>query len=95
MAPWAKFTAGSVLFATAVLGLMQGHTPPGVAGEVLRNNLREGIDATPLFYTESEASYEAEVAVRDTMRLLADRADHAAVPNSVGAGEDLARSEPP
>jgi len=33
---------------------MQGYTPPGVAGEVLRNNLRHDIDATPLFYTEVE-----------------------------------------
>ena len=49
---WARFAAGALLLAAAVLALMQGYTPPGPAGEVLRNNLRRCIDATPLFYTE-------------------------------------------
>jgi len=53
-AAWAKFVAGVLLLAGVVLGLMQGYTPPGPAGEVFRNNLRYGIDATPLFYTELE-----------------------------------------
>lgn len=61
---WLRFAAGSLLLAATVLGLMQGYTPPGAAGEVLRNNLRRGVDATPLFYTECEASYEAELAVQ-------------------------------
>jgi hypothetical protein len=95
LAPWARFAAGALLLAAVVLGLMQGYTPPGIAGEVLRNNVREGIDATPLFYTESEASYEAELAVRDTLERLDERADHPAGSASVGTGEDLARSEPP
>ncbi len=54
-AAWVKFLAGALLLAGAVLGLMQGYTPPGPAGEVFRNNLRCGIDATPLFYTEVES----------------------------------------
>jgi len=54
LAAWARFAAGALLLAGAVLALMQGYTPPGVAGEVLRNNLRHDIDATPLFYTEVE-----------------------------------------
>jgi hypothetical protein len=52
LAAWARFAAGTALLAGAVFALMQGFTPPGAAGEVLRNNLRRGIDATPLFYTE-------------------------------------------
>jgi hypothetical protein len=55
LAAWAKFVAGALLLAGAVLGLMQGYTPPGPAGEVFRNNLRHSIDATPLFYTEVES----------------------------------------
>jgi hypothetical protein len=45
-----KFLAGTVLLTAVVLLLMQGYTPPGPAGEVFRNNLRNDIDATPLFY---------------------------------------------
>ena len=52
---WAKFVAGALLLASVVLVLMQGHTPPGPAGEVFRHNLRNDIDATPLFYTEVES----------------------------------------
>jgi hypothetical protein len=55
LAPWAKFVGGILLLTGVVLTLMQGYTPPGPAGEVFRNNLRRGIDATPLFYTEVES----------------------------------------
>lgn len=54
-AAWAKFVAGTLLLTLVVLLLMQGYTPPGPAGEVFRNNLRNRIDATPLFYTEVES----------------------------------------
>ena len=52
---WSKLALGMLLVAGVVLGLMQGWTPPGPAGEVFRNNLRHEIDATPLFYTEVES----------------------------------------
>ena len=55
LAAWGKFVAGTLLLAGVVLALMQGYTPPGPAGEVFRNNLLHGIDATPLFYTEVES----------------------------------------
>ena len=51
---WAQFVGGSLLIAVLVLVLMQGYAPPGPVGEVFRNNLRNGIDATPLFYTDVE-----------------------------------------
>jgi hypothetical protein len=51
---WARFVASVLLLGGLVLVLMQGYTPPGAMGEVLRNNLRHDIDATPLFYTEVE-----------------------------------------
>ena len=55
LGPWIRFLAGSLLLAGVVLFLMQGYTPPGPAGQVLRNNQRHDIDATPLFYTEVES----------------------------------------
>jgi len=55
LAAWGKFAVGALLLTGAVLVLMQGYTPPGPAGEVFRNNLRHGIDATPLFYTELDS----------------------------------------
>ena len=51
----AKFAVGVLLLTGAILLLMQGYAPPGPVGEVLRNNLRNRIDATPLFYTEVES----------------------------------------
>ena len=52
---YARALADSPLFARVVLPHVQGYAPPGLAGEVLRNNQRHGIDATPLFYTEVES----------------------------------------
>ncbi|MHC4990468.1 MAG: hypothetical protein ACYTGC_05755 [Planctomycetota bacterium] len=49
---WVRLGAAVLLLVAVVLALMQGYTPPGPAGDVLRHNLEHGIDATPLFYTE-------------------------------------------
>jgi hypothetical protein len=48
---WTKLLIGVLLLSGTVFLLGQGYTPPGAAGEVFRNNLHRGIDATPLFYT--------------------------------------------
>lgn len=77
-AAWVRFVTGCLLLTGAVLVLMQGYAPPGPAGEVLRNNLRKGIDATPLFYTESDVSYDAEASIRHAMRESPDRSNHGA-----------------
>jgi hypothetical protein len=53
---WAKFIAGTLLLTAFVLMLMQGYAPRGPAGDVIRNNQQQGIDATPLFYTELESA---------------------------------------
>ena len=49
---WIRLSVGVLLLTGTILILMQGYAPPGPAGAVLRNNLQQGIDATPLFYTE-------------------------------------------
>lgn len=54
---WVKLVGGILLLTAFVLLLMQGYAPPGPAGEVFRNNLETGIDATPLFYTDLETHY--------------------------------------
>ncbi len=53
---WAKLAVGTLVLTALVLLLMQGYVPPGSTGEVIRNNQRNGIDATPLFYTELETA---------------------------------------
>ncbi|MHC4773991.1 MAG: hypothetical protein ACYTBR_01845 [Planctomycetota bacterium] len=79
LAAWARFAAGALLLAGAVLALMQGYTPPGAMGEVLRNNLRHGIDATPLFYTDLEPC--------DATAGLESGQDAAAARGHIGASE--------
>jgi hypothetical protein len=54
-ADWAKLIGGALLLSLVLILLMQGYAPPGPAGDVFRNNLRNRIDATPLFYTEVES----------------------------------------
>ncbi|MBU0755794.1 MAG: hypothetical protein KJ645_11685 [Planctomycetes bacterium] len=53
---WFRFAAGLALLCGFAFFLSRGYAPPGAAGEVLRHNLRLGIDATPLFYTEVDDS---------------------------------------
>ena len=48
-----------------------GITPPGVAGEVLRHNQVNKIDASPLFYSEVENMRDLEKGVQ----LLRDKAE--------------------
>jgi len=43
--------AGLVLF---ISFFASGYTPPGIAGEVLRHNRENEIDASPLIYTDLE-----------------------------------------
>lgn len=54
-AAWMKLVLGSLVLASVVLFLMQGYVPPGPIGDVIRNNQKQGIDATPFFYTEVES----------------------------------------
>ena len=51
---WGRLFVGLGVIALFYLLLTVGALPAGMAGEVLRNNLDKGIDATPFFYTEAE-----------------------------------------
>jgi hypothetical protein len=86
MTPWARFIAGALLLACAVSVLMQGYTPAGPAGDVFRNNLRRGIDATPLFYTEVESLVPDEQTETPSAPSAADRS----CPDSLQRGADHA-----
>ena len=67
---------------TAVAGFFaSGYSPPGPLGEVLRHNQEQGIDASPLFYTEVENMQELEAGLAAPDR----GADE---PDQCGAGTD-------
>jgi hypothetical protein len=55
-----RFAVGLALLSLVVLFFASGYTPPGAAGDVLRHNQANDIDASPLFYTEVEHMHELE-----------------------------------
>ncbi len=64
---WAQFVAGAVaigLFAFVVVPAVQRIGPVREVREAID---RSGIDATALFYTESDVSCEAEVSIRNAI----------------------------
>ncbi|MCB2229452.1 hypothetical protein KQH82_01965 [bacterium] len=84
---WHKLVLGVAGLFIAVLFLSSGLTPPGPAGEVLRHNQAEDIDASPFFYgdVENMSEYEAGVAaMRDSAEAAAasDTTEKAAEPKS-------------
>ena len=58
-----RFLVGTVILAGTAVFFMSGITPPGMAGEVLRHNQENDIDASPLFYSEVENMNELEQAL--------------------------------
>lgn len=56
LSAWLRFAVGLAMLLGLFGFLSQGYAPPGPAGDVIRHNLRNGIDATPIFYTEIEDS---------------------------------------
>ena len=71
---WARFLAGLaaiLLFAFGVIPCLQRLGP---VREVRRAVQNAGIDATALFYTESDVSSEAETSIRGALRYAAHRA---------------------
>ena len=65
---WGRFAGGLtalLLFAFVVIPALQRMEPVREVREAIQ---RRDIDATALFYTESELSSEAEASMRDAMR---------------------------
>lgn len=72
---WVRFLAGLLailLFAFVVVPGLQRLRPIREVRDAIRNS---GIDATALFYTESDVSSEAEASIRDAIRYPARGAD--------------------
>jgi len=65
---WLRFVTGLALLAMTAGFFMSGLTPPGVCGEVLRHNQTEGINASPLFYSEVENMAALEDGVQKLRR---------------------------
>ena len=51
---WVKFIIGAAGIAALALFFGSGYAPPGVCGEVIRNNQAHHIDASPFFYNDVE-----------------------------------------
>ncbi len=65
---WGRFAAGVLgilLFAFVVIPLVQRIGPVREVREAIE---RRGIDATALFYTETEISSEAELSIRNALK---------------------------
>jgi len=72
---WVRFFIGIVILAAVVSFFASGYSPPGICGEVLRNNQANDIDATPLLYMEVENMSALEDTVRMMMDAARSRAD--------------------
>ena len=73
---WSRFVAGLLgllLFAFGVIPALERLEP---VREVRDATRRADVDASALFYTESDVSSEAEASIRNTIRYPVDRADH-------------------
>ena len=55
-----KLAIFSVLFLAFYLLVINSSPPVGMVGDVVRNNIAEDIDASPLFYAEVEHMGELE-----------------------------------
>jgi len=53
---WVNFAFWLSLLVCFAFLLSQGFAPSGAIGDVIRHNIKNEIDATPMFYTEVEDS---------------------------------------
>ena len=68
---WARFLAGLLLVLLFAFGAIPGLQQLGPVSEVRDVIRNSGIDATALFYTECEESFEAEASIRNAMQYQA------------------------
>ena len=65
---WTRLLVGSVAILLVAFVLIPATQRLGPVREVRDAIDRAGIDASALFYTETEQSFEAEMAIRDALR---------------------------
>ena len=70
---WARFLTGALAILLVAFVVIPGLQRLGPIREVREAIQRSGIDATALFYTESEVSGEAESSIRNAIRYSARR----------------------
>ena len=81
-----RLTVGLVGLGLMTTLFMSGVTPPGVAGEVIRHNRAQAIDASPLFYSDVENMQELETAARALWRRGWHRSDTVHAPQRQSTG---------
>jgi len=64
----ARLILGIVTLIATIWFFASGITPPGLAGEVLRHNQQNDIDASPLFYSEVEHMDQLEARARQLLK---------------------------
>jgi len=72
---WTRFATGLALILLFAFVAIPGLQRLGPIREVRDAIRKTGIDATALFYTESEAASEAEASIRDALKYPARRSD--------------------
>ena len=70
---WGKLILGMALIICLFVVLGRIKPPPGIAGEVIRHNISEDIDATPIFYGDVENMMELEAGVAEIVRTNSER----------------------
>ena len=65
---WARFLGASLVILIFAFVIIPGLQRLGPIREVRQAIQRSGIDATALFYTESDVSSDAEASIRDAMQ---------------------------
>ena len=77
---WFKFCLGLILVVGLMVVIVHLPVPEGFGGEVIRNNLENDIDASPLFYTEVDNIFEMS---RD-VEMMRSKAREARKPSGCG-----------
>jgi len=72
---WARFVAGLAAILFFAFGVVPALQLLGPVREVREAVQESGIDATALFYTESEVSSEAEASIRNALKYSPREAD--------------------
>jgi len=81
---WARFFAGLLVILLFVFVVIPGLQRLGPVRKVRDAIENRGIDATALFYTESEVSSEAEASIRNAIEYSTHRADFASQSPATG-----------